>query len=606
MMDTPAPWKQTAPLPSDPSKSGGSSNANPLPPPPLPHMNRNSTNHPSDSNANTTAMLQRQRATLSEADKGTLIHYFASTPIAPIPPAKIILGLPSLMRTFQNSATFAKIACYIEACAESIRGVGYSQRQHADPVTPAIQYLVNVYFPSLEAIVDRIPLADFSSQRFGNVSKKLFHVEMEKELLFHMRKLVLLFPICWKHAKQRSSLLRSATVNAKAGAAEDAAGGTSSESPTMAKGGDLYSVVCSFCSEEAPPQQEEEEKENKDHTPDPVSKEDSEEMTTKEDGAEALEEAQEALAVELGEYLKDAFGDPVRLDYGSGHELHFFIFLIICLECHHDQGGLCHPSHNLFGELRLSSILSHPPPPVPSNRTDMVFGRRQESILFLFRRYLRFMRRLQDHYRLEPAGSHGVWGLDDFHHLPYVLGAAQLVLFDLPGPSSAVTRPSAISSSSSSLLPPAPPHISSTRPVLSLPSSSSPLTTTLHHAPPPPPSSLPPPPPALLSASPRFVPADVCNKPQVARFEEDFLYPNMIHWIYTHKSGAFHEHSHMLYDISSVATWEKTFSGMMKMFLAEVLGKFNVVQHFLFGVHMPWNTKSLEEERPKQTSIPHQ
>ena len=94
-------------------------------------------------------------------------------------------------------------------------------------------------------------------------------------------------------------------------------------------------------------------------------------------------------------YLLDAFGHPVRLDYGTGHESSFLVFLMI---------------------LSKVACLGKNP--------DLATMR--QFTLSIFSQYLIVTRRLQTDYRLEPAGSHGVWGLDDYHCLPFYFGACQL------------------------------------------------------------------------------------------------------------------------------------------------------------------------------------
>lgn len=98
------------------------------------------------------------------------------------------------------------------------------------------------------------------------------------------------------------------------------------------------------------------------------------------------------LATELGDYLATSFGNETRIDYGSGHEASFLI-LLFCLW-----------KVGVFAEEDDEHL-----------------------VLLVFPAYLKVTRNLQLKYTLEPAGSHGVWGLDDYSFLPFLWGSAQLL-----------------------------------------------------------------------------------------------------------------------------------------------------------------------------------
>ncbi|KAF8448577.1 hypothetical protein BGX38DRAFT_1188582, partial [Terfezia claveryi] len=206
---------------------------------------------------------------------------------------------------------------------------------------------------------------------------------------------------------------------------------------------------------------------------------------------------------ELACYLMGSFGSAARLDYGTGHELSFFAFLcgIWIL------GGFTPNQDEQAITLRLLDV------------------------------YLHLIRRLIKTFTLEPAGSHGVWGLDDHSFLPYIFGSAQLTT---QAPQSSVE------------------------------------------------------PDYASWGVPR--PSDITKREIVDEWRDKNLYFNAVGFIYDVKKGPFWEHSPILFDISGVTEgWGKINIGMIKMYNAEVLGKFPVVQHFHFGSLFPW-TDNLEKE----------
>jgi len=185
---------------------------------------------------------------------------------------------------------------------------------------------------------------------------------------------------------------------------------------------------------------------------------------------------------ELAPYITTAFGNEIRIDYGTGHETSIVVFF------------LCLFKLRLITEADCAQV-----------------------VLRGFAEYIHTMRRLQTDYLLEPAGSHGAWGLDDYHCLTFLFGSAQLC---------------AQKSVDGELI----------------------LPSSIHDA-------------------------DVLSEGAA-----DYLYLEGIKFIKFLKTGApFAETSPILNDISGLLDWNKICAGLLRMYQAEVLNKFPVVQHFLFG-----------------------
>lgn len=111
---------------------------------------------------------------------------------------------------------------------------------------------------------------------------------------------------------------------------------------------------------------------------------------------------------EITTYLTESIGNPVRIDYGTGHELSFIAFLLSLFKV----GYLKQVEHMGRGSQSGSS----------TELNDYA-----ATALCILPAYLRLVRHLQTYFRMEPAGSHGVWSLDDFQFVPYIWGSSQLI-----------------------------------------------------------------------------------------------------------------------------------------------------------------------------------
>lgn len=167
---------------------------------------------------------------------------------------------------------------------------------------------------------------------------------------------------------------------------------------------------------------------------------------------------------------------------------------------------------------------------------------------------MNLVRRLQTTYRMEPAGSHGVWSLDDYQFMPFIWGSSQLVGKFITW--LLTTR------------------VNEKKICLFRKQFNNNNNFKWN-----------------ISDNPRIEPKSFLLPEVVSTYKHEYLFIACIDFINQVKTGPFPEHSNQLWNISGVTSWSKINQGLIKMYKAEILCKFPVIQHVLFGSLMTFKTR---------------
>ncbi|CAJ1071065.1 serine/threonine-protein phosphatase 2A activator isoform X1 [Xyrichtys novacula] len=89
--------------------------------------------------------------------------------------------------------------------------------------------------------------------------------------------------------------------------------------------------------------------------------------------------------------------------------------------------------------------------------------------------------------------------------------------------------------------------------------------------------------PAGSQDHPTLEPRHFIDERVVNEHHLDYMFLDCIKLINETKTGPFAEHSNQLWNISAVPSWSKVNQGLIRMYKAECLEKFPVIQHFKFG-----------------------